>query len=82
MKLEFFRSRFGRGRGQGAGQGRSQGRGGGASQGGGRGGGNKPGSGPDGNCVCPKCGKKVPHVAGQRCVDQVCPDCGTNMIRE
>ena len=54
---------------------------GGAGQGRGSGGGNKPGSGPSGNCVCPKCGKKVPHVTGQRCVDQICPDCGTKMIR-
>jgi len=52
-----------------------------ASQGRGNGGGNKPGSGTEGNCVCPKCGKKVPHMAGQRCVDQVCPACGTKMIR-
>ena len=72
-----------RGRG-GAGQGRGQGRGGGAGQGqgGGRGGGNKPGSGPVGNCVCPHCGHKEPHVAGQRCIDQVCPKCGTKMTRE
>jgi len=66
--------------GQGGGGG--QGRGGGAGQGQGRGrrGGNK--AGPGGNCVCPKCGKKVPHVAGQPCTDQVCPDCGIKMIRE
>ncbi len=72
-----------RGRGsQGGGQGRGQGFGRGAGQGRGRGGGNKPGSGPGGNCACPKCGKKVPHVAGQRCIDQICPDCGVKMIRE
>ncbi len=78
MITRFMRNRFGQGRG--AGQGRGQGRGG--SGGGGRGGGTKPGSGPGGNCVCPKCGKKVPHVAGQRCVDMTCPECGTRMIRE
>jgi hypothetical protein len=72
-----------RGRG-GTGQGRGQGRGAGGGQGygGGRGGGDKPGSGPGGNCVCPKCGHKEPHVAGQRCLDQVCPKCGTKMTRE
>lgn len=73
MITRFLRNRFGQGGGQGGGQNTGQGRG--------RGGGNKPGSGPSGNCVCPKCGKKVPHMAGQRCVDQVCPDCGTKMIR-
>jgi hypothetical protein len=78
----------GRGRGQGRGAGQGQGGNGGGfgrtagGGGGGRGGGNKPYSGPGGNCVCPQCGKKVPHVAGQRCVDQVCPDCGTKMTRE
>jgi hypothetical protein len=71
-----------RGRGGGSGQGGGRGRGGGAGQGGGRGGGNKPGSGPGGNCVCPQCGKKIPHVAGRRCVDRTCPDCGTRMFRE
>jgi hypothetical protein len=52
-------------------------------QGGGRGGGNKPGSGPGGSCVCPnpQCGHKVPHAAGQRCIDRICPKCGTKMIR-
>lgn len=69
------------GRGQGGGQGgRGQGRGG--QSGRGQGGGNKPGSGPAGNCVCPSCGHKEPHVAGQRCFDRTCPKCGTKMIRE
>jgi DNA-directed RNA polymerase subunit RPC12/RpoP len=48
----------------------------------GRGGGNKPGSGPGGNCVCPKCGHKIPHQVGQRCLDIACPKCGTKMVRE
>lgn len=62
-----------------------RGPGGGRGQGGrgqGRGGGNRPGSGPGGNCVCPKCGHKVPHQVGQRCLDIPCPKCGTSMIRE
>jgi hypothetical protein len=80
MLTRLMRNRFGRGRGEGAGQGRGGGRGYGGGRGGG--GGTKPGSGPDGNCVCPKCGKKVPHVAGQRCIDMSCPDCGTKMVRE
>jgi hypothetical protein len=48
----------------------------------GRGGGNKPGSGPGGDCVCPKCGFKTPHGAGQRCMDITCPKCGTHMVKE
>jgi hypothetical protein len=73
-----------RGKGGGSGQGGGRGWGGGAGQGGGRGrgGGNKPGSGPGGNCVCPQCGKKAPHIVGQRCTDRTCPACGTRMIRE
>jgi DNA-directed RNA polymerase subunit RPC12/RpoP len=55
---------------------------GGAGKGKGRGGGNKPGSGPGGNCICPSCGHKISHLAGQRCKDVACPKCGTKMIRE
>lgn len=65
-----FRNRFGRGQGRGTGKGR------------GKAGGNKLGSGPGGICVCPKCGHKEPHEAGQRCIDQLCPKCGTKMLRE
>jgi hypothetical protein len=66
------------------GRGGGGGKGGGGKGGGGRGGGNKPGSGPGGYCVCPnpQCGHREPHVAGQRCIDRVCPKCGTKMIRE
>ena len=83
MLRNFLRNRFGQKSNEtnpGAGQRRGFGRG--ASQGGGRGSGNKPGSGPGGNCVCPKCGYKRPHVAGQRCLDQTCPECGIKMTRE
>lgn len=86
MNPGFTRNRFGQGGGQGRGPGqdRGQGRGGGAGQGQGRGWGrgNKPTSGPGGNCVCPKCNHKEPHVAGERCLDKICPECGTKMIRE
>jgi len=81
MIQKFLRNRFGQGQGSG-GSNRGQLGGFGRGQRGGRGGGNKPGSGPGGNCICPKCGKKVPHVAGQRCIDQNCPECGTRMVRE
>lgn len=76
MNTRLFRNRFGQGQGQGrGGRGQSQG-------GGGRGRGNKPNSGPGGNCICPKCGHKEKHIAGQRCLDQTCPKCGTKMTRE
>ena len=80
MFSQFFRNRFGQKRDENSadlGSGRSAG-----GRRGGRGGGSKPGSGPGGNCVCPRCGHKESHVAGQRCIDQVCPECGTKMIRE
>lgn len=48
----------------------------------GRGGGNKPTAGPDGNCICPKCGHKETHIPGQRCIDRICPKCGVKMVRE
>ncbi len=80
MKNQISRNRNGQNLGRrGLGTGQGKGTGGGAGQG--KGGGNKSGSGPTGNCVCPKCGKKIPHVTGQRCMDQTCPDCGTKMIR-
>lgn len=55
-------------------------RGGGAGRGRGRMGGF--GGGPGGNCVCPNCGEKVPHIAGRPCYDEKCPKCGTPMRRE
>jgi endogenous inhibitor of DNA gyrase (YacG/DUF329 family) len=39
------------------------------------------GAGPGGECVCPNCGKKVPHERGVPCYEAKCPDCGTAMIR-
>lgn len=66
---------FGRGRGARGGGGRGAGRGGAGRMGG-------SAAGPGGNCVCPNCGHKQPHVVGQPCVEQNCPKCGTRMIRE
>jgi hypothetical protein len=63
--------------GSGRGRGRGLGRGGGR----GRMGGPKA-AGPGGSCVCPSCGHKVSHVAGQPCNDRECPKCGTAMVRE
>jgi len=53
--------------------------------GGGRGGGRRGGplaAGPGGNCICPDCGHKVPHVAGQPCNQKTCPKCGAAMARQ
>jgi hypothetical protein len=65
------------------GSGRGQGRGGGRGRG--RGPGRKGGpkaAGPDGQCVCPNCGHKQPHVAGEPCFEKKCPKCNTTMVRD
>lgn len=38
-------------------------------------------AGPGGVCVCPKCGHKEPHAAGQPCSRKSCPKCGAAMTR-
>ncbi|MBN1446586.1 MAG: DUF134 domain-containing protein [Bacteroidetes bacterium] len=35
-----------------------------------------------GNCICPKCGKSVPHPQGVPCREMRCPDCGKVLLRE
>jgi hypothetical protein len=62
--------------GGGAGSGKGGGMGGGRRMGGGS------GKGPGGFCVCPSCGKKIPHERGVPCFQLKCPDCGTAMVRE
>lgn len=39
-------------------------------------------AGPDGACVCPSCGHREAHDAGEPCTDLACPECGTMMVRE
>ena len=40
------------------------------------------GKGPEGFCICPKCGKKIPHKRGTPCSTIKCPNCQTKMTRE
>jgi len=68
---------FGRGTGRGAGQGAGRGQGRGMGMGSGRG----QGFGGPKTCKCSKCGKEVPHIRGQPCVKQKCPECGSMMVR-
>lgn len=39
------------------------------------------GLGPNGECVCPKCGFRIPHKVGKPCYEEICPKCGSPMIR-
>lgn len=47
----------------------------------GKNGGNNSGAGPGGYCICPECGAKVQHIQGTPCYSQICPKCGSRMIR-
>ena len=64
-----FRRR-GQGMGGGRGRGRRPGRRGGPNQ-----------AGPGGECICPNCGHRAAHIAGEPCYEKKCSKCGTQMIR-
>lgn len=56
----------------------------GGSRGGGQGGRGRMGGfglGPGGECICPRCGTRIPHQRGIPCYQQLCPKCGTSMSR-
>jgi cation diffusion facilitator family transporter len=40
------------------------------------------GKGPGGNCICPKCGYKIPHREGVPCSTLQCPNCKNNLERK
>ncbi len=63
----------GRGKRGGVGQGQGRGRKGGPAS-----------AGPGGYCSCPnpECDFKKPHQVGQPCYQQVCPECGSQLIRK
>ena len=35
-----------------------------------------------GSCVCPKCGERMLHYRGERCIEERCPKCNAKMVRE
>ncbi len=39
-------------------------------------------AGPGGYCVCPSCGYRGPHIAGDPCNRKLCPQCRTPLARE
>ena len=59
-----------RGEGDGRGRGRGLGRKGGPRA-----------AGPGGHCICPDCGYKVAHKAGEPCFEKKCKKCGATMTR-
>lgn len=42
----------------------------------------RQGLGPEGYCLCPKCGFRKEHQPGIPCLEERCPNCGSALIRE
>lgn len=61
---------------------RGTGSGQGLGRGGGRGKNNGGSFGPNGYCICAKCGEKLLHQRGKKCTSIKCPSCGHTMVRE
>lgn len=40
------------------------------------------GLGPEGYCLCPKCGFRKEHQPGVPCIQEHCPNCGSALIRQ
>lgn len=82
-QAKFFDLRTGRGKGFFNGK-NSPGSGGSRNRSSGRGckgSGSGTGSGVSGKCICPSCGRSMPHEAGVPCAGIQCPGCGASMIR-
>ena len=75
-KKQFIRdTSFPQGRGGGfSGRGMGSGRGCGC--------GKNSGQAVSGECLCPVCGRSIPHPAGVPCSSLKCPDCSTSMVRK
>lgn len=33
-------------------------------------------------CICPKCRRRILHIRGEPCIEQTCPNCGSNLLTE
>lgn len=36
----------------------------------------------NGSCLCPNCGKKKPRQDGESCAEVICPQCGSQMMKD
>jgi len=76
MRTINFEHGFGGGRGRGSGKGLGKGRFGHHDEN------NRNNLGPEGYCICVKCGSKYEHIPGTPCKERRCEKCGTALVRE